>query len=652
MQKPLRNFDAIDTGLRPREAGIPVRACYGRLNAGTDAGGNPCLYLAMSQHSPAAGMFVLRIDPDTGAIRRYDGPAIFSGTRTHYWSERWNSLFCCATGDISGVLLRLDPKTDALEEVGPPESIKNFNPVSIDEASDGSIYIGNYGTCTLTRYHPGTGEWTDLGRMSQDDMYFYVQCGADGTVAGLVKMAHPHVVALDVKTGRHVAVGPRQERTTDEGHVALHKRADGMLYIESHAGWFRVSGMEAIPIPDPAAIPPPLKPKPLADGKTFRLLGHTTEPRNVEVVSPDGTRRVHHLDWEGAGTELYIVRSCPNAMLYGSSVLPLHLFSHDPATGQSVDFGQSTTSTGEVYSLDMMDGLLYYASYTHAVLSVFDPSKPFCWGRPDPDNPGAVLPLKALSDWPCHVGHGADDNPKQLGRMDSIAYRPRDMCAGPGGKVWVASVPDYGMWGGTLSWYDPKTNRFGGAHRNIYQDCSPYVLTYIEALDRLLVGFSIYAGSGTEPKAVRTGFAAWDPVADRETWRGDFGLNLVGVMDVEYAGGTLAYAIVHPNPADVLYAKLVLLDVEAGTLISEADLTAVMGWPLEVTFQRDTEYLYGATREGVYRVRLGTTTIEPLWRDADDGPRAGGALCNGEYFFCSGHRLRAIRPSGTLSRST
>ncbi len=116
-------------------------------------------------------------------------------------------------------------------------------------------------------------------------------------------------------------------------------------------------------------------------------------------------------------------------------------------------------------------------------------------------------------------------------------------------------------------------------------------------------------------------------------------------MDVAYAGGSCAYAIVHPNPADVLTAKLVLLDIEAGMLISEADLTVAMGWPLEVTFQRDTRFLYGATREGVYRVRLGTTTIEPLWRDAGDGPTAGGALHHGEYYFCSGHRLRAIKGS-------
>ena len=40
------------------------------------------------------------------------------------------------------------------------------------------------------------------------------------------------------------------------------------------------------------------------------------------------------------------------------------------------------------------------------------------------------------------------------------------------GKVWVVSVPDYGMWGGTLSWYNQRTDSFGGSHRDVVKDCS------------------------------------------------------------------------------------------------------------------------------------------------------------------------------------
>ena len=58
---------------------------------------------------------------------------------------------------------------------------------------------------------------------------------------------------------------------------------------------------------------------------------------------------------------------------------------------------------------------------------------------------------------PYRFGMAADSNPRDLGRMDEVSYRPRAMVTGPMGRVWVASVPDYGLWGGPLSWFDPVT---------------------------------------------------------------------------------------------------------------------------------------------------------------------------------------------------
>jgi hypothetical protein len=69
-----------------------------------------------------------------------------------------------------------------------------------------------------------------------------------------------------------------------------------------------------------------------------------------------------------------------------------------------------------------------------------------------------------------------------------------------------------------------------------------------------------------------------------------------------------------------------------------------------VTFQRDDRYLYGATRHTVYRVPLGTTDIEVLWRDEHDGPTDGGALQKGIYYFATDHRLRGI-PLGAQASS-
>jgi hypothetical protein len=202
------------------------------------------------------------------------------------------------------------------------------------------------------------------------------------------------------------------------------------------------------------------------------------------------------------------------------------------------------------------------------------------------------------------------------------------------------------MWGGVLSWYDPKRNTFGGGHRHIIEDCSPIAITHLQASDQLALGFSRYGGSGTTPRAEKAGFALWDPHADALVWTGDLGLDIVGVMDIEDAGDGLVYAVVHCLPDDVLDAELMLLNLADERIVGRLPLSSQLGWPLEVSFQTDDQFLYGLTCEALYRVPLGTLELEVLWRDPDDGPGpsiGAGALLDGVYYFGSQHRLRSLR---------
>jgi len=615
------------------DLGIPVQAvvAIGPV-VGKDEKGRPSLYTTMGEG--AAPLFVLQVDPETGKFEQYPAPQGINGGRPMFWSSRWNRLFVAAGGGKGecGFLLVFDPKRKKFENAGEIVRGEKSFPVSIAEAPDGSIYVGDFPKCHLVRYDVDKGSFTNCGRMDETDQYLYVLCGSDGTVACLVKMSRPHVVVYDPATGEHRSVGPVADTNTQTGHVSLSKRADGLLYVDSHEGKFRVEGMRLVPV---AELPPPPPPETLPDGSRFRFLddfaSYKMVHRELEIVAPSGTRRQFHLDWTYAGTEVYIVRPGPDGRVYGSSVLPLHFFEHDPKTAKSRDFGACCTASGEIYSMDCLNGKVYFCAYTHAILGAYDPSRPWRFGNGKYED---GLRLRFGSP---------DDNPRQLGRIDTVAYRPRDMLCGPAGKVWVASVPDYGMWGGTLSWYDPRTDRFGGQHRGIYQDCSAYTLTYIPESNRLVVGFSIDGGSGTTPKAKRTGFVLWDPDGDREVWRGDCGLDIIGVMDLEYAGDGLVYAIVHTAPAHVLIAHLLLLDLPGNRVVKHARLDTAAGWPHEVTFQRDDRYVYGATRKSIYRVKLGTTDIEVLWTGKKEMPTCGGALVKGWYYFGAGHKLKRIR---------
>lgn len=639
-----------------KDWGVPVRAAVGCGPwAGKDAEGRPCLYVVMGQESTKAGLFILQIDVDSGDCRRFNTPPGISGGRPGLWSERHQKFFVGASGfegdagrNESGCLIYLDPREGVVKLAGGGvlKADKNEFPCSVAEGADGTIYVGCYGECSLYAYDPTSDELWACGQMDPVEMYFYVSCGDDGTVAGVTRTTCPHAVVYDPATGEHKAVGPLANTDTRQGFVELSRRADGMLYLNTHEGPFLLQGMEAIPIEQlPEAVTAPT----LADGSRFRFLdGHPERAhawKTIEIRKPDGRQKVIRLNYEAAGAGIYIVRAGPDSKLYGTSILPMHFFSADPRTGELINYGACSTASGEAYSMDWLDGKLYMCVYTHSILCVYDPQKPYSFSglRRKPD--GEWLLLEGAYEASGNLGFqfGPDDNPRQLGRMDNVAFRSRDMAAGPAGKVWVVSIPDYGMWGGTLSWYDPVKNCFGGAHRHLFPECSPISITHMREEDLLFMGFSIYGGSGTTPRVKTTGFMAWDPHRDREVWRGDLGFEIIGAMDVQSIGNGLVYAIIHPYPDTVLHAELVLMEPLKNRVVSRTRLDTVAGWPLEVSFQTDDTYLYGVTRESVYRVRLGTTEIEVLWQtDKGNGPTASGTLLDGVYYFGALPSLQSV----------
>jgi len=625
----------------PVELGVPVRAARGaRTYAGRDADGNPCVYVVVDCDN---GVQFLQVNPANGDCIQHQWPADFGGGGPTLWSEQWRRFFCYSGQSMTepGQLIEFNPVTGAFTNHGRINSEKIYLPVSLDEAPDGTLYMGSYANgCGLTSFRPDTRQFRQFGTMAENEFYFYVACGADGTIAGLVKMAKPHVVTVNPADGSHKAIGPVADTDAQTGHVTLVKGGDGLLYIDSHEGIFALRGMSLQPA---RIIPPPPQITTLADGTTVRFADNRVINRTLELIAPNGVRRHIKLDYEAPGAGIYICRPGPDGKIYGSTALPLRLFRHDPATGINTDFGQCSTSSGEVYSMDSMAGKMYITAYTHALLCEYNLALPYTFNSEHPDHPG-IFRSGQYGDNLAYE-YGPDDNPRQLGRIDAAAYRPRDMCAGPAGKVWIVSIPDYGMIGGTLSWYDPRTRKFGGAHRHIIPDCSPISITHLKKHNLLALGFSIYGGSGTVPRTSKAGFALWDPAADKLVWRGDLGMEIVGVMDIEDAGNGMVYAIVHAQPENVLKAELMLLDLRNEMIVGRLDLTAQLGWPMEVSFQRDERFLYGLTCEGLYRVKLGTLDLEILWQDKSDGPGpsiGAGALCNGVYYFASGARLRAM----------
>jgi hypothetical protein len=89
------------------------------------------------------------------------------------------------------------------------------------------------------------------------------------------------------------------------------------------------------------------------------------------------------------------------------------------------------------------------------------------------------------------------------------------MVAGPHGKVYIGSYPDYGLLGGAISVYDPEKNE-KRVYRHIVQNQSIASLVYIEKSDLIAGGSSVRGGTGTRAIEKEARLILWDPKEEKK----------------------------------------------------------------------------------------------------------------------------------------
>ena len=392
----------------PRTIGVPVKSVnWVKTHFALNADKQPRIYITMGQQGD--NLFVAEVDPVTGSAKQYLGTVKNSNYPTATLMSRSGMLYIGAA--YAGHLYRFDPQKEALEDLGAINPGKVEFPCAIDEDKSGRVWVGSYGTADLTAFDPKTGEFQRFGRMDDVDMYNYPIVNADGLVCNKIMMTKPKCVVLDPQTGRKEVVGPVATKGQDT--LDLRKDAQGWVHIVSSLGNFKIQGFKAVP--ERQAPAAPARP-PFQDIKDVRFVGPDAEPhKQLEVQMVNGDLRTLDLNLELAGTDIFYIHVGPDNLIYGSSILPLHLFRYNPETGELVDLGKASSAGGEAYSMANLEGKLYISAYTGATLSVYDPTKPYAFGNTP------------------------ESTPRDLGRMDKISYRPRSTLAGPLGRVWVAS---------------------------------------------------------------------------------------------------------------------------------------------------------------------------------------------------------------------
>jgi streptogramin lyase len=596
-----------------KELGIPVRGVnWVRLFVGTDAADKECLYATMGQQGD--NLIVLRIDPQNGKFKQYIAPVPGSN---YPISVIWASdrrLYIGAA--YSGHLLRFDPKKNKIEDLGAINPPGDTFPCRIDEAPDGSLFIGCYGTAGLTRYDPKTGEFKRYGRMDEVDMYCYPLVAPDGIVASEIRMTRPHIVLLDPKTGEKKTVGPVITAGEPGKSVYLMRANDKNLYIVSSEGNYRIEGMNIRPVDQ---VPPAEAARLLADGSTFYFSDAEDQQYRELVIESKaaGAKRQFGLDYDAAGSSLFVVHLGPDGKIYGSSIMPLHLYRYHPQTGEVKDMGRCSPAAGEAYSMGNLDGKLYICSYPAAMLSVYDPGKPY------------------------HFGSEPNDNPRDLGPMDEhISYRPRAMLTGPLGRVWTGSYPNYGIWGGPLAWYDPKTGE-KKSYRHVLQDQSVCALAWAEPVQLIVGGTSISGGSGTQPKAEEAALFLWDPVKETKVWQRAPRQGTHAITALVAAPDGMIYGIAHGRSVRGKdFREILVFDPAARKFVRHLPIPEGGAPDNSLQIGQDGK-VYGVTTEAVYRIEPGTRSVEVLTNIPGrlDIP---GPLVAKTLYFAVGPHLRSL----------
>jgi hypothetical protein len=646
-----------------RDLGIPVKGVsWVRLHPGQTADGQPSLLASMSQNN--GGLFVIEIDLETGHCRQF---AVHDRVHSTFSAASFRSLLSGILYLVSGWdghLHRFDVNQPArgLEDLGRIyPATGDIAPCGINEGPDGVLWIGTYPGASLTSYHPATGRFTHFGQQDNSDNYLYPLAGDDGSLAGIVKFGRPHLLVFDPATGERREAGPAVIDPTDKSQfLKFYKGTDRRLYLDTHAGKFRVDGMNLTSVDE---IPAPLPgihatykhayqaPAEMPGGWTAHFLDDGINgvgtPRNVLLVNRDPlipSRRLH-LDWVGGGSNLHVFDVGPGGDIFGTSYMPNRLFRSTLDGATIDDLGEHTFAGGEAYSLATLDGKVYLGSYPESRLSVFDPAKPV------------------------HFGTSPNDNPRDLGRLDNIGFRPNVLLTTPAGRLWLGSSPDYGLYGGPLAWFDPKTGA-KYSHRHVVADLSPASGLYLPELKQILLGLSIEPGTGMPVKKhlLNGAFALWDPAQDELVWSGDLGLdNLADIPSLAPAGGGLVYALIGRGDhiltagAPEIRPRLALIDPARRTVLASAWLPEDFGplsWHGYFSLRVGPGgVVYGATGYCVFRIKPGTCEVERVWQLDQPQKRPGtvwltasspnvidvvGPIVGHQFYFATGWRLRVL----------
>jgi len=468
---------------------------------------------------------------------------------------------------------------------------------------DGRIYGATYPSAKVVVYDPTTGTMESLGRMHPTEQYCSSVAVADNgrVFAGIG--THADLIAYDPTTGEKRAILPDAYKGDSfcdvgaEGNVVYAQTGNVVLIMDANTydlimevrhpgagsvGFHRqmsggpilINGLPGGNVHfnrSTGQLEPYFTPLYSSyDAKTSIAYNKAQGRQIFEAYNLTSGELLSRVDVskDGEGMEVFSLGTGPDGCIYGGVVSVLKLFKYDPATGVLQDMGFPIVGqSGELYSLHTHGDKLYLASYSDAMLAVYDPSKP--WS----------------------TGTAKGSNPRTIGPVGDEQNRPLALTSDAAGRIYIGTVPTYGKMGGALSIYDPQTNAFE-VHRHIVPNQSIVSLTC--GLDGWTIygGSSIDNGEGTTPVETRAHFFAWDAREGRLT------------LDIPMSPGTSDIDSLATAPDGLIYgcagSTLFIFDPQAGAIVHRQSAGA--GSIRQMVAWSDG-LIYGISDSAVFRMK-------------------------------------------------
>lgn len=463
---------------------------------------------------------LIRLDYQTGEAKSWKMPAgigswgIIEGKDGDLYMGSYNE----------GKLMRFDPRREVWVDM--PQADEAFRKhegiiCALAQAPDGSIYYGTYPGAHLVHYDPATGTVTDLGKAGDENYLRHLVVTPSGIVVARIGTSAPRTVTYDPKKKQFTVLTPKEFRdvgvmpspiltsrylvepmsdrvllydvnslqflrsvkleTTeeakgfalaDDAHL-IYESGKQMLELDLESGKSRVYFEQSKDIVNAW--------HPTRDG---RLLGLRVQ--SYLLLDPKkNTMTVHPIPVQGLGQHILWLRSTPDGVVYGGPELGQTMFSYEASKNLLRSYDQVIDVGGEIYYGIPVNGKIYTISYVESTLAVFDPSRP--WKQ----------------------GSNADSNPRMIMHMPGQQYRPvGGIHTGPGGKLYIGTQPNYGLVGGALSEFDPKTENI-----QVYRNLVPDEEVSGVATDDKYVYCQTdkFGGGGSKPQATGVHFVVWDP---------------------------------------------------------------------------------------------------------------------------------------------